>query len=100
VIRQICQLFDPDELTLGGAQLPVHVRSGRVVGYAIDPGAERASVVKAFETPPKRDMNLLQQVAARFRVSLVDASQAFERSAIRRHSLLEEIFFAVRDAWY
>jgi len=53
-----------------------------MVGNAIDPGPRRATRVEPLVTSPQLKMNLLDQVAALFRVSLVRPRQPFERAAV------------------
>jgi hypothetical protein len=43
--------------------------------HAIYPGAERAIYAEAFEVPPEREMNLLQEVAPLVRIRLVATRQ-------------------------
>ena len=49
-----------------------------MMGYAIDPGAQRTAGIEAAEASPQLKVNLLEQVAALFRMSFVGAGEAFE----------------------
>jgi hypothetical protein len=49
---------------------------------AIDPCTQRAATVEAGEAAPKREMNLLQQVATAVAVWLVGSCQPIERRAV------------------
>src|ERR1035438_9879488 len=53
-----------------------------VVGYAVDPGAQRAARIPAREAAPECEMYLLQQVAAMVWVGLVRPGEAFQGGAV------------------
>ena len=50
--------------------------------HAIYPGAERAIYAEAFEVPPEREMNLLQEVAPLVRIRLVATRQTVQSRGI------------------
>src|SRR5687768_9819914 len=58
---------------------PKYLRRRGVVSNSVDPGPDRASAVESSKAPPERNMNLLQQVAALFRVAFVRPRQPFQR---------------------
>lgn len=57
------------------AALAKDVRRGDMVGNAIDPGPQRTAGVELLKAAPQLKMNLLVQVTALFRVSLVSVRQ-------------------------
>ena len=58
------------------------VRRGDMVGNAVDPGPRGTAGIEALKTPPQLKMNLLDQVAALFRVDLVRPREPFERGTV------------------
>jgi hypothetical protein len=76
-VREHFELFETHE-SLKDPALAKDVRSGNVVGHPIDPGPRGTAGIEAQETPPQLKMNLLEQVATLFRVSLVRAREPLE----------------------
>ena len=62
--------------------LPDHVRRRDIVRHAIHPRSKRAPAIEPGETAPQRHVNILQQVAAFFRIDFISARQAVQRPAI------------------
>ena len=50
-----------------------------MVGNAVNPRSEGTAAIVPLETPPQLAMNVLAQVAALFRVSLIGPGEPFER---------------------
>ena len=55
---------------------------GDVVSDAINPGAQRTSLVEGGEAAPELKMNFLQQVATRLGIQLVSPRQPVECGAV------------------
>jgi len=81
LVRECFELLQIHEIRKGPA-LAKNVRSGNMVGNAIDPGPSGTAGIEPLETPPQLKMDLLDQVTALFGVNLVCAREPFERRTV------------------
>jgi hypothetical protein len=71
------------------------VRRRHVMGYSIDPGLQAAAAVKQTEAAPKFNVDLLQQVAPLFRVSLVAPGEPAEGGSTESAGLLVQLVVSI-----
>ncbi len=79
--RQGLDVLDADQ-PLPDPALPADIPRSHVVRDPVQPNPERAPPVELREAPPELQVDLLQQVAARFRIELIGARQTIERRAM------------------
>src|SRR5579862_6894575 len=72
-VCQILQFLQSDQGLWPGAALSQHVRRSDIVRNTIDPRTSRTAPVEGGETAPQCNMNFLQQISPKTRISLVSA---------------------------
>ena len=92
-VRECFELFETHESRIRAA-LAKNVRSDNMVGNTIDPGARGTPGIEPLEATPQLKMNLLNQVATLFGVSLVRAGESFERRPVLVRSIPAQVILA------
>ena len=70
-----------------------HARRRDVVRHSIHPGPHRAAAVETGQAAPQRHVNLLEEIAAPVRVTLVGPRQPLQRAAIFPGNLGIEVLY-------
>jgi hypothetical protein len=90
-IGHVFQFLEADQGLRSRASLVKHVRSGDVMGNAVDPGAKGATAIEAVKTAPQGYVDFLQKIAPDVGIGFVGARQPFQRGTVGLGRFLIEI---------